>query len=53
MPLTSKGREILSAMRKQYGKKKGTSVFYASANAGRIKGVDRKRKSKRTKGRKR
>lgn len=41
MPLTSKGEEILSAMRKQYGEKKGESVFYASKNAGKVAGVDR------------
>lgn len=40
MPLTAKGREIKSAMSKQYGAKKGTSVFYASKNAGKISGVD-------------
>ena len=39
MPLTTKGRTILGAMVKEYGKKKGTSVFYASANKGRIMGV--------------
>jgi len=27
-------------MRKKYGKKKGTSVFYASRKKGTIKGVD-------------
>ena len=40
MPLTKKGSEIMSSMRKQYGAKKGKSVFYASKNAGKIKGVD-------------
>jgi hypothetical protein len=40
MPLTSKGSEIMSAMKKQYGEKKGEQVFYASKNAGRIAGVD-------------
>lgn len=40
MPLTDKGDKIQRAMRKQYGKKKGTSVFYASANKGTIKGVE-------------
>ena len=40
MPLTEKGKEILSAMRKQYGEKKGEQVFYASRNKGSIKGVD-------------
>ena len=44
MPLTSKGTKVLRAMRKTYGKKRGTSVFYASIKAGRIKGVHRKGK---------
>lgn len=39
-PLTAKGEKIMSAMHSQYGAKKGTSVFYASRNAGKIKGVD-------------
>ena len=39
MPLTAKGSKILAHMRKEYGKKRGTSVFYASANKGTIKGV--------------
>lgn len=39
MPLTRKGSEILEAMRSKYGTKKGTSVFYASANKGTITGV--------------
>jgi len=39
MPLTKKGAEILAKMKKEYGAKKGTAVFYASANAGTIKGV--------------
>ncbi len=33
MPLTTSGRKVLRSMRKQYGKKRGTSVFYASINA--------------------
>jgi hypothetical protein len=40
MPLTKKGEEIKSAMQKQYGEKKGESVFYASRNKGTITGVD-------------
>jgi len=44
MPLTKKGKKIMSAMKKQYGSKKGESVFYASRQKGRIKGVERKRK---------
>lgn len=42
MPRTKKGSKILRSMRKQYGKTKGTAVFYASANKGRIKGVHRR-----------
>lgn len=44
MPLTEKGKKIKKAMEKQYGKKKGQSVFYASENAGKIKGVAKKKK---------
>lgn len=43
-PLTKKGNKILKAMRERYGKKKGTSVFYASKNKGTISGVDGKAK---------
>ena len=39
MPLTPKGQTILASMVKQYGPKKGKSVFYASANAGKITNV--------------
>lgn len=39
MPLTAKGATVLGAMKKQYGKKKGERVFYASIAAGTIKGV--------------
>lgn len=46
MPLTKKGKKILSAMRKSYGKKRGTSVFYASSNKGTIKGVERNKRKK-------
>ena len=41
MPLTSKGKEIMSSMKSQYGTKKGKQVFYASRNAGKISGVDK------------
>lgn len=44
MPLTKKGKKIMSAMKKEYGKKKGKSVFYATRNKGKIKGVEKKRK---------
>jgi hypothetical protein len=40
MPLTEKGKKVAKAMHKQYGAKKGDAVFYASRNAGKIKGVD-------------
>jgi hypothetical protein len=40
MPLTKKGKKIMRAMKKQYGKK-AEKVFYASANKGTIKGVHR------------
>lgn len=46
MPLTKKGKKILSQMRSTYGTKKGTSVFYASINKGKIKKAERKRKRK-------
>lgn len=39
-PLTSKGNEIMNNMEKEYGEKKGKSVFYASKNKGKISGVD-------------
>lgn len=32
MPLTPRGKKVLSAMKKQYGAKKGKQVFYASIN---------------------
>ena len=44
MPLTKKGIEILSSMKKQYGAKKGEEVFYASAKKGTIVGVHGKSK---------
>jgi len=39
MPLTKKGKKIKAAMEKEYGKKKGKKVFYASQNKGKIKGT--------------
>ena len=44
MPLTQKGKKIMKSMKKQYGKKKGETVFYASRNKGVIKGVDKTKK---------
>jgi hypothetical protein len=45
MPLNTKGKKIKKAMEKQYGKKKGATVFYASENKGTIKGVKKKKKT--------
>jgi len=42
MPLTKKGSKIMSAMKKNYGKKKGEKIFYASKNKGTIKKVEKK-----------
>ena len=44
MPLNKKGKKIMKSMKKQYGKKRGEQVFYATKNKGKIKGVDTKRK---------
>lgn len=41
MPLSAKGDTILSAMVKQYGTKKGKSVFYASINKGTVQGAEK------------
>ena len=42
MPLTAKGRKIRKSMGKTYGPEKAKQVFYASKNAGKITGVDRR-----------
>ena len=44
MPLTKKGKKIKSAMVKEYGSKKGEQVFYATENAGKIKGIKKGKK---------
>jgi hypothetical protein len=46
MPLTKKGTKIKRSMQKAYGKEKGARVFYASANKGTIKGVEKKSKKR-------
>jgi len=43
VPLTDKGQKILGNMKKQYGKDKGESVFYASANKGTITGIEKRK----------
>lgn len=42
MPLTAKGKTVLTAMQGQYGKKQGESVFYASINKGTVKGAEKR-----------
>ena len=32
MPLNKKGKKIMKSMKKQYGKKRGEQVFYATLN---------------------
>lgn len=44
MPLTKKGKEILSAMKGTYGTdKKAKSVLYAMVNSKKIKGAEKKK----------
>ena len=42
MPLTKKGAKIKKAFLKEYGKKKGEQIFYATENKGKIKGIKKK-----------
>ena len=44
MPLNKKGKKIMKSMKKQYGKKRGETVFYASKNKGVIKGIEKRKK---------
>lgn len=37
MPLTKSGKKVMKNMKKEYGEKKGESVFYASINKGTLK----------------
>ena len=46
MPLTKKGARIRRSMQKTYGKKAADRVFYSMANAGKLKGVHRKKRKK-------
>ena len=36
MPLNKKGKKIMKSMKKQYGKKRGEQVFYATLNKKKI-----------------
>ena len=49
MPLTEKGNKTLASIKKQYGAKKGKEVFYASINAGKFKGMERKKATRKKK----
>lgn len=42
MPLNKKGKKVMTAMKKEYGSKKGEQVFYASVNKGKVNGVKKK-----------
>ena len=42
MPLNKKEKRVLTTMKKQYGTKKGKSVFYAMENSGKLKRVKNK-----------
>ena len=46
MPLTKKGLKIRQALEKHYGKKKGEFVLYAMENAGKIKGIAKKKRKR-------
>jgi len=43
VPLTGTERQIMSDMKKRYGKKKGKSVFYATATKGKLGKATKKR----------
>ena len=45
MPLNTKGKKIMKAMKKEYGKN-AEKVFYAYKNKGVIKNVEKKAKKK-------
>ena len=42
MPLNEKEKELLKKLIRQYGLKKGKSIFYAMENSRKLKGVKRK-----------
>ena len=46
MPLTEKGKKIMTSMKQKYGEKKGENIFYAFKNKGTIKGVEGKSHSR-------
>ena len=42
MPLTEKGKKMMSTMKKEYGAKKGESVLYATMKKKKLKGMEKK-----------
>ena len=42
MPLNEKGKELLKKLIRQYGLKKGKSIFYAMERSGKLKSVKKK-----------
>lgn len=49
MPLSPKGKKILSRMEKTYGKVKAKEVFYAMIKEGKLTGVEKTKKRKKGK----
>ena len=49
MPLNKKGKKIKASMEKQYGKKKGDKIFYASENKGTITNIKKTKNKKKPK----
>lgn len=39
MPLSKGGKKMLASMRRQYGRKRGTRIFYATENKRKGKGI--------------
>ena len=44
VPLTAKGKKMMSAMKKQYGAKKAKPIFYATVKKKKLKGMEKKKK---------
>lgn len=42
MPLTNKGKKIMRSLRETYGSR-AKNVFYAMANKGKIRGVEKRK----------
>jgi hypothetical protein len=46
MPLTKKGKKVKKSFEKEYGKKKGEHIFYATENKKKMKGLVKGKKKK-------